>query len=74
MLNVIDRDRQDAFVRVGDALLKLFCIQSAVLPDDADHGDVDRREYIGGRPHQDERCQQDKQQRRHDKRIGSPQC
>ncbi len=69
MFDVVDRDRQDAFVRIGDALLELLGIKPRVLPDHAHHRDVNRRKNICRRPHQDERRQHDKQQGGHHERV-----
>ena len=65
VLNVIDGHADDAFMRVGDALLNLGRIQPGVLPDDADDGDVDGGKNVGGRAQQDERREEHEQQGGH---------
>ncbi len=69
MLDVVDRHREGAFMRVSDALLELLGIEAVVSPDDTDDRDVDRRENIRRRPQQNQRCQQNQQQRGHHKRV-----
>ena len=58
VLDIVDRRGEGALVGVDEALLNVLGGQAGVLPDDADHGDIDGRKNIRRRAQQDKRRQQ----------------
>ena len=69
VLDVADRGGQAALGLAGDALAHLLRRQAAVVPDDADHRNVDFRKDVGRHPHQHERRGQHDQHRHHDEGV-----
>ena len=58
MLDVVDRRGERALLCVNDALLNLSRAQTGVVPDNADHRNVDGRENVSRRLDQDKRRHQ----------------
>jgi len=73
MLNIVNRRRERALVRIDQALFDVSRGKAGILPDDAHHRDVDGRENIRGRAQQHERRQEQQQQRGHHEGVRAPQ-
>ena len=55
VLDVVDGRRQDPLMHRRDAVRHLGRGEAAVIPDDADHGNVDRGQHVDRRAHQRKR-------------------
>ena len=73
VLDVAHRNGEHAFFHGSHSFFKFVGVQPGILPDDADHRDVDGREDIRGGAQQDERCEQHQEQGGHYKRVGPAQ-
>ena len=73
VLDVADGGGQAALALAGDALAHLLRRQAVVVPDDADHRDVDLGEDVRRHVAQRERRGQHDQHRHHDEGVRAPQ-
>jgi hypothetical protein len=69
VLDIIHRRGQGALFGINHALFDVLRRQAGVLPNHADHRNVDGRKDVGGRAQQNKGRQQQQQQGRHDKRV-----
>ena len=70
VLDVVDQRGHGPLGVGSDALLHLLGLQSGVVPDQADHRDVDVRENVRGRAQQDYRGKQNDDQGHDDEGVG----
>jgi hypothetical protein len=74
VLYVVDQHGDAALDVGGDALLHLLRLKSGVSPDQPDDRNINFRENVGWRAHQDQRRQKHDDERHHDKGIRSGEC
>ena len=70
VLDVVHRGGERALMHVNHALFHVFRVQARVLPDDADHRDLNGGKNVRRRPHHDHRHQEKEDQRGDDERVG----
>ncbi len=73
VLDVVDGSGQRSLGDANDAIAHVFRYEAVVIPDDADNGNVDVREDVGGRANNRKPTHYDDEYRQHDERIRSPQ-
>ncbi|ARF88207.1 uncharacterized protein BCN122_II1464 [Burkholderia cenocepacia] len=72
VLDVVDGRRQHPFMHGRDAVRHLRRGEAVVIPDHADHRDVDRGQHVDRCAHQRKRGGQHDHDGHHDERVGAP--
>jgi len=73
VLDVVDQSGQTALVLRGDAVAHFLGGQPSVVPDDADHRNIDFRKDVRGHPQKNQWRRKEDQQRHDQERIRPPQ-
>ncbi len=71
VLDIVDGDGEAALGADGDGFGHFLGRDAAIAPDDADHGDIDLREDIGGHAEDGEHAQNHDQHRHDDEGVGA---
>ena len=74
VLDVVDRRGQAALELHHDPVAQLLRRESGIVPDDGHDRNIDIREDIDRRPHDDHWPEEEQQQRQHHECVGSPEC